>query len=349
MIQHFLDWFAFLQGWLFESVVEPFLFYTGMGEYTEDAFEGVEWFLAGLVEVAALYLVLRPLEAALPAQPMTDRRARWNDFVYTLIHRLGFFTMAVFFTLGPVMDHVAGMLRMEGVRPFNLESLVADMPPLASFLLYLVVLDFVDYWFHRGQHKFRWWWALHSLHHSQQDMNLWSDDRNHLLDDLLRDVVLAFVALGIGVAPGQYVLLVSVSRVLQSLQHANVRIHFGRLGERLLVSPRFHRTHHAVGIGHESHGRDVGGCNFGVLLPVWDVLFRTANFDARFHRTGVRDQFARVNADGSVRAGRDYGRGFWRQQWLGLVRMAEFSRRAGRRGTAAAPGDAADAASGAAR
>jgi sterol desaturase/sphingolipid hydroxylase (fatty acid hydroxylase superfamily) len=339
MIQHLLDWFAFLQGWLFESVVEPFLFTTGMGEYTEDAFEGVEWFLAGLVEVAALYLVLRPLEARLPVHALGDRRARWNDFVYTLIHRLGFFTIAVFFTLDPLMDHLAGMLRMQGVHPLNLESLAAGMPPLASFLLYLVVLDFCDYWFHRGQHTFRPWWALHSLHHSQQDMNLWSDDRNHLLDDLLRDVFLACIALAIGVAPGQYVLLVSVSRVLQSLQHANVRIHFGRLGERLLVSPRFHRTHHAVGIGHESQGRATGGCNFGVLLPVWDVLFGTANFDKRFHATGVRDQFARVNADGSVRAGRDYGRGFWRQQWLGLVRVAEAVR--GQR--QAAPGVANDA------
>jgi sterol desaturase/sphingolipid hydroxylase (fatty acid hydroxylase superfamily) len=336
MIQHFIDWFAFLQGWLFESVVEPFLFATGLGEYTEDAFEGVEWFLIGVVEMAALYLVLRPLEAALPARPETDRRARWNDFVYTLIHRLGFFTMAVFFTLDPLMDHVSGMLRLEGVHPFNLESLASNMHPLASFALYLVVLDFFDYWFHRAQHKFRWWWGLHSLHHSQQNMNLWSDDRNHLLDDLLRDVYLACIALAIGVAPAQYVLLVSVSRILQSLQHANVRIHFGWLGERLLVSPRFHRTHHAVGIGHESKGRDIGGCNFGVLLPVWDMLFRTANFDKGWYGTGVRDQFERVGPDGVVRPGRDYGRGFWRQQWLGLVRMVEYGRKPGRgpRGTA---------------
>jgi hypothetical protein len=25
--------------------------------------------------------------------------------------------------------------------------------------------------------------------------------------------------------------------------------------------------------------------------------------------------------------GRDYGRGFWRQQWLGMKRMVEFARR----------------------
>ncbi len=327
MIQHFLDGFAFLQGWLFENAVEPALFALGLGEYIEDAFEGIEWFLAGLCEVAALYLVLRPLEAVIPAQQMTDRRARFNDFIYTLIHRLGFFSMAVFFTLDPVMDGIAAALRMEGVHPFNLENLMTGFHPLASFLMYLVVLDFFDYWFHRGQHRFRWWWALHSLHHSQQNMNLWSDDRNHLLDDLLRDAYMAILALAIGVAPSQYVLLVSVSRALQSLQHANVRIHFGRLGERLLVSPRFHRTHHAVGVGHESRGRELGGCNFGVLLPVWDQLFGTANFAPGWHGTGVRDQFARTNPDGTVRPARDYGRGFWRQQWLGLVRLIEAGTR----------------------
>jgi sterol desaturase/sphingolipid hydroxylase (fatty acid hydroxylase superfamily) len=318
MIQFLIDLFSSAQGWLFEHAVEPFMFVTGLGEFTEDAFEGTEWFLIGLVELAALYLVLRPLEAAIPVRPLVDKRARLNDFIYTLVQRLGLFSIAIFFTLDPLMDHIAGLLRFEGVHPFNLESLLPSMPPLASFLLYLVVLDFCDYWFHRAQHHFNWWWGLHSLHHSQMDMNLWSDNRNHLLDDLLRDIFMAVIALAIGVPPGQFILLVSLSRALQSLQHANVRIHFGRLGERLLVSPRYHRTHHAIGVGHESAGKGtLGGCNFGVLLPVWDLLFRTARFDKEFAATGVRDQLS----------GRNYGRGFWQQQWFGLKRMVEFARR----------------------
>ena len=324
MIQFFIDLFGDVQGWLFEHVLSPFMFVSGLGGFTEEAFEGTEWFLIGLVEVAALYLVLRPLEALIPAQPLADKRARWNDFTYTLVHRLGLFSIAIFFTLDPLMDHFAGLLRFEGVNPFNLESLLPAMPPLASFLLYLVVLDFCDYWFHRAQHHLNWWWGLHSLHHSQMDMNLWSDNRNHLLDDLLRDIMMAIVALAIGVPPGQFVLLVSVSRALQSLQHANVRIHFGRLGERLLVSPRFHRTHHAIGVGHESLGQgSLGGCNFGVLLPVWDQLFGTARFAPDFAATGVRDQLPQPHG-----AGRNYGRGFWQQQWFGLKRMVEFARRA---------------------
>ena len=83
----------------------------------------------------------------------------------------------------------------------------------------------------------------------------------------------------------------------------------------MIFSPRFHRLHHSIGIGHESGGRGtLGGHNFGVLLPLWDLLFRTANFENRFDATGVRDQLPEEG-------GRDYGTGFWRQQWLGLTRL----------------------------
>jgi sterol desaturase/sphingolipid hydroxylase (fatty acid hydroxylase superfamily) len=127
------------------------------------------------------------------------------------------------------------------------------------------------------------------------------------------------------VEPSQYVLLVSVSRILQSLQHANVRIHFGWLGERLLVSPRYHRMHHSIGVGHESNGKGtLGGCNFAVILPVWDILFRTANFTPEFVATGVRDQLPTTDEQGNPVPGRNYGRGFWAQQWLGLKRMVEY-------------------------
>jgi sterol desaturase/sphingolipid hydroxylase (fatty acid hydroxylase superfamily) len=327
MIDTLVDWFATVQGWLFQSAVEPFMYYSGLGQFTEQAFEGTEWFLVGVCEITLLYILLRPLEALIPAQPITDRRAHRNDFIYTVVHRLGAFSVLVFFVLDPVMDHITAILHLQGIWQFNLESLwpgVTDHP-LASFMLYLVVLDFFDYWYHRAEHRFHWWWGLHSLHHSQQNMNLWSDNRNHLLDDFLRDVYMAVIALGIGVQPGQYVLLVAASRILQSLQHANVRIQFGAIGERLLVSPRFHRLHHALGIGHESGGAGtLGGHNFAVLFPAWDVVFGTAHFGKTYEATGVRDQLP-----APAGKARDYGRGFWQQQWFGLKRMVEFARRPG--------------------
>ena len=327
MMQTLSDWLGIAQGWLFETVVQPLVFQLGLGEFVEDAFEGTEWLLIGVLELALLFLVLRPLEAMLPAQQITDPRARWNDFLYTVLHRVGVFSVLIFFTLDPLMDGVAAALRFDGFHPFNLEALWPGISPLGAFFVYFVVLDFFDYWYHRSSHKFNWWWGLHGLHHSQQNLNLWSDNRNHILDDLLRDVYMGVIALCIGVEPAQYVILVSVSRILQSLQHANVRLHFGWLGERLLVSPRYHRMHHAIGVGHENHDGKLGGCNFAVLLPIWDIVFRTANFRPEFVATGIRDQLSGTGVDGVVMPGRDYGSGFWSQQWLGLKRMVEYARK----------------------
>jgi sterol desaturase/sphingolipid hydroxylase (fatty acid hydroxylase superfamily) len=169
--------------------------------------------------------------------------------------------------------------------------------------MYLVLFDLADYWIHRGQHRFAWWWNLHALHHSQRQMTMWSDNRNHLIDDLVRDALLVLLAQVIGVAPGQFVAIVALTQLSESFQHANLRLSFGRAGERLWVSPRFHRRHHGL----------AGNSNFGVLLPWWDVLFGTANFESRYEPTGIRDQ---------VEGGRDYGRGFWSQQWLGVKRLA---------------------------
>jgi sterol desaturase/sphingolipid hydroxylase (fatty acid hydroxylase superfamily) len=203
-----------------------------------------------------------------------------------------------------------------GLSTFQLDALWPGVTDLAlvSLVMYLVVMDALNYGVHRAQHQFEWWWRLHSLHHAQRQMTMWSDNRNHLLDDVLKDVIVVVVAQLIGIAPGQFVAIVAFTQLSESFQHANLRLWFGRFGERLWVSPRFHRLHHSIGIGHETAGKQtLGGHNFGVLLPWWDMLFGTANFELRFDATGVRDQ---------VEQGRDYGRGFWSQQWLGLKRLA---------------------------
>ena len=55
---------------------------------------------------------------------------------------------------------------------------------------------------------------------------------------------------------------------------------FFQLGDRLLISPRFHRLHHGV----RSAGRR--SCNYGSVLPWWDMMFRTADFAPVYVGTG---------------------------------------------------------------
>jgi sterol desaturase/sphingolipid hydroxylase (fatty acid hydroxylase superfamily) len=316
----FSDFFSSLQQWLFESAVQPLVYAIGLGGWVEDAFNATGWLLVGLIQIGVLLAVIGPLQRWRPVEPVTDRHAIRIDVIYTLIHRLGLFRLAMFFAVDPLFSDLLGMARAEGWGTMHLDALwpgVTDLP-WVTLLLYLVVLDFVEYLIHRGQHQFNWWWALHSLHHSQRQMTMWSDNRTHLLDSVIHDALIVIVAQLIGVAPGQFIAIVAFTQLSESLQHANLRLSFGALGERLWVSPRFHRVHHGIGIGHESKGNVLGGHNFGVLLPWWDMLFRTANFEQRYDPTGIRDQ-VEPDAQGRVR---DYGQGFWAQQWLGLKRLA---------------------------
>ena len=302
--------FATLHGQVFESAVLPLVHALGFGGYAELAFDATEVFLIGAIEITVLAIVLGALERWRPLEKQNDEDKR-VDVIYTMLQRLGLIPLMMFALLTPTMDGFDGWLRMHDIIPWKLEDALPFLNDSRglSFAAYLVILDFVAYWLHRAQHRFAFWWALHSLHHSQRSMSFWTDDRNHLLDALFTDVAFALVALAIGVPPAAFVTVIVATRVLESVSHANLKIHFGRIGNYLIVSPRFHRLHHAIGVGHEGPAR---GCNFAVLFPLWDVMFGTANFENSFPPTGVRDQLE----------GAEYGHGFWAQQWLGINRLS---------------------------
>lgn len=310
MLDTLSNLFTAVHAWLFETLLQPALFALGYMTYAEPAFEALEISLYGVIEIGLMLLLLRPLERWRPVERWSNRRAVRVDVLYTFLHRLGIVPLAVFLLLQPLDEAMDGTLRLGGFIPPSLEDLAPwfSAHPLASFLVYLAILDLAEYWRHRLQHRFRWWWALHALHHSQRQLSLWADRRNHLLDDVLSDVWIVLIALAIGVPPGQFLGILVVTRLIESLSHTNVRMHFGWLGERLLVSPHYHRLHHGIGVGHE--GRALG-CNFAPLFPLWDLLFGTANFTRDYPATGIRDQLDGV----------DYGEGFIRQQVLGVKRL----------------------------
>jgi sterol desaturase/sphingolipid hydroxylase (fatty acid hydroxylase superfamily) len=314
--------FGTAQQHLFEAVVQPLLFHLGLASWLEDGFRATGWLLVGVIQLLVMVTLLRALERRQPVEAVRDGAAVRVDIVYTLVHRLGLFRVLMFLTLEPLWLELMSQWRLAGGSNWQLDDALnalwmglGDIPWVA-FFAYLVVFDAVDFLIHRAQHRFNFWWALHAVHHSQRQMTLWTDNRNHLLDDVLRDSIFVLVAFAIGVPPGQFVAVVAVTQLLESLSHANVRLHFGPVLGRFLVSPHYHRLHHAIGLGHESRGPgSLGGCNFAVLFPLWDILCRTAVLKAPVQPTGIRDQLPESGA-------REYGRGFWAQQRLGMLRLA---------------------------
>ena len=276
------DPFDLAAGWLQEHALIPALYQSGLMNWEDVSYGWALFALYGVAQVAVTFAVCLPLERWRPVERWPDSHAVWVDVAYTLLSRVGILPFVTYVLFYRAQVSATGWFADQGWVTPTLESL---FPPLLgqqalTFVLYAIILDFADYGRHRLSHQFRWWWALHSLHHAQRQMTFWSDDRNHVLDDVIAFVWFGVVALLIGVPPLQFPLLVLMLRFLESLSHANVRLSFGWLGERLLISPRFHRAHHGVLASGQ------GSCNYGAVLPWWDMLFGTADFTRDYVRTG---------------------------------------------------------------
>jgi sterol desaturase/sphingolipid hydroxylase (fatty acid hydroxylase superfamily) len=277
-----LDLFDSLAGWTQEHVLIPLLYALGLMSWQEVAFGWALFAVYGAAQVALTYAVCVPLERYRPVERWTDNRAVLVDVLYTVLSRVGILPVFTFVLFYQAQVTVNGFIADQGfIRP-TLERVLPFLygQPVLTFFLYAIILDLAEYWRHRLSHMLRWWYALHSLHHAQRQMTFWSDDRNHLLDDLIGVAWFGAIALLIGVPPLQFPLLVLTLRFLESLSHANTRLSFGVIGERLLISPQFHRAHHAItAAGRVSR-------NFGAVFPWWDMAFRTADFTRGYAPTG---------------------------------------------------------------
>ncbi|MSP05279.1 MAG: sterol desaturase family protein [Acetobacteraceae bacterium] len=295
-----------IAGWLQENLLLPLLYSAGLMVWEELSFGWALFAVYGAVQVALTFAVCVPLERWLPVERWADNKAVWVDVLYTVISRVGVLPLITFVLFWQAQTALNGFLTDHGWVPPTLERIFPSLlgQQILTFILYAIILDAVEYWRHWLSHRYRWWWALHALHHAQRQMTFWSDDRNHLLDDIIAFFWFGVVALLIGVPPMQFPLLVLVLRFLESLSHANTRLSFGTIGERVLISPRFHRRHH----GLRAAGRY--SCNYGAVLPWWDMIFHTADFSPRYLPTGD------PSGDEKLANG-----GYWQQQRAGLRRL----------------------------
>ncbi len=296
--------FSIIAGWIDQVAIMPVLYRFGGMQWAEVSFDWMLICVYGLFALILTYAVCWPLEALRPIERWPSKKAVLVDVFYTVLARVGVLPVASFLVFYQVQVVVNGFLVAHGYIPPTLETLLPWLigRPVLAFVIYALILDGSDYWRHRLSHAFAGWYALHALHHAQRQMSFWSDDRNHLLDDLVAGLWFGVVGLAIGVPPLQFPLLLMFMRFVESLSHANVKLSFGWLGERLLVSPRFHRVHHGVlAAGQQS-------CNYAAVFPIWDILFGTADFSPVYPATG----------DDAVPEAMVSG-GYLAQQWGGFV------------------------------
>lgn len=145
-----------------------------------------------------------------------------------------------------------------------------------EILLSVIVLDAFDYLWHRANHRLSFLWRFHKAHHADTAMDVSTALRFHPGELILSGFAKAlWVAVWGPTAVAWFVFEALVSLCAQ-FHHANIDFpdRIERMLSRILVTPRFHATHHVV-------DRRWGDRNFSTILSLWDPLFGTAVRDGQ--------------------------------------------------------------------
>lgn len=156
-------------------------------------------------------------------------------------------------------------------------------PVWVRFLLALLLLDFLYWAQHYCNHKVPLFWRFHALHHSQKELNFFTDFRYHVLEYIVRHTFLVIPFLILKVNAPIIMAFVIFQRWYTPFYHGNIRTNLGPL-KYILVTPQSHRVHHSLDAGH----RDT---NFGAIFSIWDFLLGTQCKDFEIYpETGIEDK-----------------------------------------------------------
>ena len=140
-----------------------------------------------------------------------------------------------------------------------------DIPVnLWTWVMAIIAADFSYYWMHRIEHKVRFFWTIHSVHHSSTEFDLTTGLRLAWLEGLIEWIFFVPMIL-VGFDMVQAIASILIVVAYQAWIHTE---HIGKLGylDHVLNTPSVHRVHH----GSNPHYIDK---NFGGILMIWDKLF----------------------------------------------------------------------------
>ncbi len=156
---------------------------------------------------------------------------------------------------------------------------------IAVTIVYILVWDFFQYWFHRAEHKFAILWPVHALHHDEESLNWTTSQRNTLWSALLHFFLVnvpTVMVCGLDLLPiaGAYLFF----KTYGLFNHANIRVNLGFLTP-VISGPQWHRIHHG-------RNKEYFNKNFAAFFPVIDIVFGTYRrpLPDEYPATGLSDR-----------------------------------------------------------
>jgi sterol desaturase/sphingolipid hydroxylase (fatty acid hydroxylase superfamily) len=232
-----------------------------------------------VISLAIVYLgllVLGPLFAWLERRsperaPPVGPRPRTLDVLYWLVVTplvTGTLTRAATIGAIGVIAQLTASRAPDGfLAELRAASPLGGLPLLFALPIAMVVADTVGYFSHRIRHH-GLFWKFHAIHHSAETLDARAAARMHPIDDMIDNVFVGGAILSLGFANEVFLALGPILLLHTLLTHANLRWDFGPL-RFVLVSPAFHRWHHA----RDRAG--ARGCNYAGMFSLLDLIFGT--------------------------------------------------------------------------
>jgi len=188
------------------------------------------------------------------------------DLVWDLIGAISprfFYLIIAAIIAAPLREWLAGYEWIASARVS-----IMSTPFWMLVLLYIVLVDLLDYWMHRALHT-QWFWHQHAWHHAPKVIYWISGLRTSPGQIVIRIIPSTIFAAFISF--DQFINLSIFFLVFFTLSqhyiHSNMRVPYEKYIELLLVTPRYHMVHHSV-------DRRYSDTNFAQIF-VWDKLFGT--------------------------------------------------------------------------
>lgn len=146
-----------------------------------------------------------------------------------------------------------------------------SMPVWLKLIAGLLLLDLIGAWtIHYIQHKVKWMWGFHIIHHSDTHVDTTTANRHHPGESVFRAAFTTLAVFICGAPMWLLFLYQSLSVVLSQFNHANIKMNtrIDKLLSYIVVTPNMHRVHH-------HYKRPETDTNYGNVFPFWDKLFGT--------------------------------------------------------------------------
>jgi len=212
---------------------------------------------------AAVLVALWLAEAAAPM--FTGRRRRLRHYGVNLFLGLANGLIVSLLLVGTLLVAT----EWAAARGFGLLHWLA-LPPWATWLLAIVLIDAWQYLWHVLAHKSAFLWRFHKVHHSDAEMDASTGVRFHTGEILLSTLARLAVLPLLGVTIPQLVVYEAILLPVILFHHSNVAIpaRLDRVLRLVIVTPYMHWVHH-------SRYQPETDSNFSSIFSFWDRLFRT--------------------------------------------------------------------------